>query len=34
MEKDTPQALSFLELAQNVAQQVAIKNAELVESHA
>lgn len=34
MEKDTPQALSFIELAQNVAQQVAIKNAELVESHA
>jgi ATP-binding protein involved in chromosome partitioning len=34
MEKDTPQALCFLELAQNVAQQVAIKNAELVESHA
>lgn len=34
MEKDTTQALSFIELAQNVAQQVAIKNAELVESHA
>lgn len=34
MEKDTPQALSFLELAQNVAQQVAIKNAELTEAHA
>lgn len=34
MEKDTAQALSFIELAQNVAQQVAIKNAELVESHA
>lgn len=34
MEKDTPQALNFLELAQNVAQQVAIKNAELTEAHA
>jgi ATP-binding protein involved in chromosome partitioning len=32
MEKDTPQALSFVELAQNVAQQVAIKNAEFREA--
>ncbi len=30
LEKDTPQALSFIEMAQNVAQQVAIRNADLV----
>jgi ATP-binding protein involved in chromosome partitioning len=30
LEKDSPQALAFIELAQNVAQQVAIKNAETV----
>lgn len=32
LEKDSPQALAFIEMAQNVAQQVAIKNAELVET--
>lgn len=32
LEKDTPQALSFIEMAQNVAQQVAIRNAEVVEA--
>ncbi len=32
LEKDTPQALSFIEMAQNVAQQVAIRNADLVEA--
>ncbi len=31
MQENTPQALSFMELAQNVAQQVAIKNADLVQ---
>jgi len=30
LQDDTPQALAFMELAKNVAQQVAIKNAELV----
>jgi ATP-binding protein involved in chromosome partitioning len=32
IEKDSPLSLNFLELAQNVAQQVAIRNAELVEA--
>ena len=32
LEKDSPQALAFIEMAQNVAQQVAIKNAELIEA--
>ena len=32
MQENTPQALSFMELAQNVAQQVAIINAGLVEA--
>ncbi len=31
MQENTPQSLSFMELAQNVAQQVAIKNADLVQ---
>ena len=31
MQLTTPQALSFIELAQNVAQQVAIHNASPVE---
>jgi ATP-binding protein involved in chromosome partitioning len=34
MEKDSAQALSFIELAQNVAQQVAIKNAQLTPTEA
>jgi ATP-binding protein involved in chromosome partitioning len=32
LQETTPQALAFLEMAQNVAQQVAIKNADLVEA--
>ncbi len=32
MQDSTPQAIAFMELAQNVAQQVAIKNASLVEA--
>ncbi|MEO6304430.1 MAG: P-loop NTPase, partial [Bacteroidia bacterium] len=32
MQDNTPQAISFMELAQSVAQQVAIKNANLVEA--
>lgn len=32
MQDNTPQAISFMELAQNVAQQIAIKNASLVEA--
>lgn len=31
MQDNTPQAISFMELAQNVAQQIAIKNASLAE---
>ncbi|MBI2721044.1 MAG: Mrp/NBP35 family ATP-binding protein [Bacteroidetes bacterium] len=31
LQENTPQALAFMELAQNVAQQIAIKNASLVE---
>jgi ATP-binding protein involved in chromosome partitioning len=31
MQDNTPQAISFMELAQNVAQQIAIKNASVVE---
>jgi ATP-binding protein involved in chromosome partitioning len=32
LEKDSIQALAFLEMAQNVAQQIAIKNAELISA--
>lgn len=32
LQENTPQALAFMELAQNVAQQIAIKNASLVEA--
>jgi len=32
MDKNSTQSLGFIELAQNVAQQIAIKNAELVEA--
>jgi hypothetical protein len=31
MQENTPQAIAFIELAQNVAQQVAILNATKVE---
>jgi ATP-binding protein involved in chromosome partitioning len=31
LQENTPQALSFMEMAQNVAQQVAIINARIVE---
>jgi len=30
MQETTPQAIAFMEMSQNVAQQIAIKNAELV----
>jgi ATP-binding protein involved in chromosome partitioning len=32
MQENTPQAISFMEMAQNVAQQISIKNVSLVEA--
>jgi ATP-binding protein involved in chromosome partitioning len=32
MQENTPQAKAFMEMAQNVAQQISIKNVSLVEA--